>query len=117
MTPTVAAPASSRHLANLDVPSVMAKAHLPNRETPWRARVGGAVERCFSLAGLTLKEAADLIGRDRAQVGKWIAGTERPQIDAIFAVESLRCPLVIALSELAGAGVEVETTIRVKKSA
>jgi hypothetical protein len=42
---------------------------------------------------------------------------KRPQMDAIFAVETLRQPLVVALSEIAGAGVEIETIVRIRRSA
>lgn len=91
----------------------MAKA-LKKVELPWRERVGRALQRAFALAGLSQKEVSGLLShRDQAQVNRWIAGTERPQFDALFAVPELRQPLVIALAELAGEGVEVITEIRV----
>lgn len=80
-----------------------------------RTRVGKAVARCFQLADVNQSEAADLIERDRAQVARWTSGDERPQFDAILAVERLRPCLVIALAELVG--VECETVIRVKRIA
>lgn len=94
----------------------MAKA-LNKNETAWRAQIGQAVQRCFALAGVTQKEAAALLERDAAQIARWISAVERAQIDAIFAVERLRQPLVQAFAELAGDGVEVETTIRIRRSA
>lgn len=90
-----------------------AKADLNPIEIPWREQIGHAIQRALSLAGLSQKEAAALVGRDVAQLARWINGSERPQLDAMFAVEVLRSPLVIALAELAGAGVEVETVVRV----
>jgi len=94
----------------------MAKADLRKPET-WKTEVGGAIERTRLLAGLSLKEFADRIGRDERQIARWISGTERPQLDALFAVDALRQPLVIALAELAGTGVEVETTVRIRRHA
>jgi transcriptional regulator with XRE-family HTH domain len=96
----------------------MAKAALaPSPEsgdTPeWREKVGRAVDRARQLRGWNLDEFAEAVKRDARQVARWINGTERPQFDAIYAVPSLRQPMVIALCELAGDGVEIETVIRV----
>lgn len=96
----------------------MAKADLNKGEEPWRESIGRVVARCFELAGVSQKEAADLLGgRDKAQIARWTSGAERPQFDTIFASEKLRLPLVIALAEQAGEGVEVTTQITVKRSA
>lgn len=94
----------------------MAKADLKKVED-WRGQMGQSVARCFALAGVSQKEGAALIGREAAQVSRWIAGTERPQFDALFAVDVLRQPLILALAELAGQGVEIETQIRIRRSA
>ena len=98
----------------------MAKADLKNLEQAveraWRARIGSAIRRCLSIAGLTQDQAARLIERDAAQVARWIAGTERPQFDAIFGKDELRGPLVQALAELTD-GAEVTTTITLRRPA
>lgn len=95
----------------------MAKADLKNL-APWRAHVGGAIQRALALAGLSQKEGWVLLGhKDGSQLNRWIAGQERPQFDALFAVAALRQPLVIALSEIAGEGVEIVTEIRVRRTA
>lgn len=108
---------NGRPLQRLEtVPLVPAKASLKNLEQ-WRELVGQAVQRCLSLAGVTQKEAAALLHRDPAQVQRWIVGSERAQLDTLFAVEQFRQPLLIALAEMAGAGVSVETTITVKRIA
>ena len=115
MSPTVPRPGYSALVERLDhLRPSMAKA-VKKIDPQWKARVGQAVHRCFSLAGRTQKEAAALIDRDPAQVGRWITGEDNPQFAAIFAVEELRAPFVIALSELAG--VEIETTIHIKRTA
>jgi len=105
------------HLLRSEIPTRMAKADLRKAEMPdWRAQIGTAIERARLLSGLSLKQFADAIGRDERQIARWIVGTERPQLDAIFTVRELRGPLVIALAELSQT-VEVETTIRIRRSA
>lgn len=83
----------------------------------WRVAVGQAIDAARQLARLSLKEFAGVIGRNERQVARWISGAERPQFDALFAVEALRKPLVIAFAQLAGQAVEVETVVRVKRTA
>lgn len=117
MNTSIAESMDARHLERLDdVRPRMAKA-LNKVETPWREQVGQAIQRAFALAGVTQKEAAGLLDRDQAQVARWISGAERPQVDAIFAVDRLRSSLVLALSELAGPDVEIETTIHIRRTA
>lgn len=109
---------AERHLLTSDIRPRMAKADLRKAEDDaWKAGVGRAIERTKGLSGLTLKEFADAVQRDERQVARWISGAERPQVDAIFAVASLRQHLIVALAELAGAGVEVETTVRIRRTA
>lgn len=83
----------------------------------WKTQIGQALQRAMTLAGWSLKEFAAAVDRDPRQCARWMDGSERPQFDVIFGVEQLRRPLVIAIAELAGQGVEVETTIRVRRSA
>lgn len=108
-------PSHRQRLEN--VPTSMAKADLKNVET-WRRRIGDALDYAISTANRTQKEVWAALGHsDGSQLNRWIAGTERPQFDALFSIEWLRQPLVIALAGLAGAGVEVETVIRVRRIA
>ncbi len=93
----------------------MAKADVRKADLVWRLSVGQAIERARLLSGLSLKEFADRVGRNERQVARWINATDRPQFDAIFAREELRHPLVLALAELAGAGVEF--TVRLRRTA
>lgn len=94
----------------------MAKAVKKVDEDAMREAMGLVVQRCFQLAGLSQKEAAGLIGKDEAQVARWIAATERPHFDAIFRVDSLQKHLVQAFAELVRVGVELETVIRVRRA-
>lgn len=95
----------------------MAKADLRKAEADAESRriFGRVILRLRQLSGLSLKEFAALVDRDPRQCARWEDGTERPQFDAIFAALTLRQPLVIAIAELAG--VEVETNIRIRRTA
>ena len=92
----------------------MAKALKNLEDRPWREQIGRAIERAISIAGLSQKEAAALLDRDQAQVARWVSSTERPQLDAIFAVPVLRGPIVIALAELSQ-DIDVVTQITVTR--
>ena len=96
----------------------MAKAELRKTEKAehddW-ILLGKAVERCIYLTALSLKEFAGVIDRDERQVARWIHGTERTQVDTIFAVPQFRRSFVVALAEQAGEGVEVTTAITITR--
>lgn len=94
-----------------------AKAQLTDGEPSyWQTQIGVAIDRARMACGWNVNQFATEVGRDRAQVSRWIAGTERPQFDALFAVEALRGPLVVQLAGLS-ADIEVVTEIRVRRSA
>jgi hypothetical protein len=117
MSHNVTAQLDPRHRLLPDVHPRMAKADLADvrkADIDWKAAIGTAIERVMGT--LLLKEFAVLIARDERQVKRWIDGKERPQFDAIFAVDRFRAPLVLALAELAH-DVEIETTIRVRRRA
>jgi DNA-binding transcriptional regulator YiaG len=103
----------------LETPArTMAKADLKKVDAAdFRKRIGLGLVRMRQLAGLSQKETAALIDRDVAQLARWEAGTERPQFDALIAVEVLRLPLLLAFAERAGVGVEIETSIRIRRTA
>lgn len=92
----------------------MAKADLRKPEPPddWRLAVGAAIRRAMILRGWSLKEFAHAVDRDERQCARWMDGTERPQLDTLFAVATLRQPLVQAFGELAGADVHTTITMR-----
>lgn len=118
MAPTVSRSELMRHRLLTETPPKMAKADLRKAETgEWTAEIGRVVQRVRNFSGLSLKEFAAELGREERQVARWIAGTERPQFDVLFAVEAFRQPLIIALAELAGQGVEIETVVRVRRTA
>ena len=115
---TVASESAARHRMSLEsVTPRMAKADLNERENrDFRAVIGRAIQRAVSIAGWSQKEAAGKVGREPAQLARWIAGTERPQFDALFAVEELRVPLITALAqEIDDSGVVVTTHIQMRQ--
>jgi DNA-binding transcriptional regulator YiaG len=111
--------ALSRHRQRLEsVSTVQAKARLKGIENPWKARVGAQLARARELAGLSQKELAAKFGHsDSAQLSRWEKGTETPQLAAYFSVPELQQPVVIALATLAEGGVEIHTTIAIRRPA
>jgi hypothetical protein len=93
----------------------MARADLRKAESDaaWLA-IGQAMDRARQACQLTVKEFAGLVDRDPRQVARWFDGTERPQVDAVFAVTMLRQALLVALAAAAGPGVEIETVVRIR---
>lgn len=89
----------------------MAKVDLKPREDDAKAQIGRVVANALAMLGWSQKEAAARMDRDPAQVARWIAGTERPQLDALWALEELRWPLVQCLARLDAAN-EVVVEIR-----
>lgn len=96
--------------------AVMAKATLRFPQNDYYATLGSCIEEVRRVHGLTLKEFACEVGKHERQIAQQIAGQERPQLEAVFAVERFRGALVIALARLS-ADVEVTTEIRVRKTA
>lgn len=115
--------APSRHRVLPETSGAMAKANLRKAETRnFQAEIGACVRAARLVLGWSLKEFTAQIERatgqkrDERQIGRWEDGKERPQFDALFAIEPLRGPLVIQLAALSEA-IEVQTTIVVRKSA
>jgi hypothetical protein len=105
-----------RLLKQLDRKPAPAKADLKELEV-WKHALGHAIDAAISMANRTAKECWVELGHEEgSRLSRWIAGTERPVFEALFAIGWLRQPLVIALAHLAE-GVEVETTIRIRRSA
>ena len=76
--------------------------------------MGAAIAQAISVAGWSIKEAAGEIGREPAQVSRWIAGTEHPQLDTLWTVEALRWPIIQALAALDG---QNEIVIEIRRKA
>lgn len=96
----------------------MAKANVRTPDVvDWMVAIGAAIQQAVKDAKYSNKEAAAKVGVDDAEFGKWVNGTRRPQFDRLFALPELRRPLVIAIALLAGEGVEVETTVTIRRRA
>jgi hypothetical protein len=80
------------------------------------AQLGRCMDEVRCVFGLNLEQFADALGKDQRQVARQLLGTERPQLESVFAVERFQGPLVVSLARLAN-GVEVDTVIRVRRTA
>lgn len=79
-------------------------------------QLGPVIERAIALSGMTKDQAADALGyADQSVLAKWIAGTENPQINRIWAAPALRPWFLLALAESAKEEIEVETTFRLRR--
>lgn len=77
-----------------------------------RAAIGACIDRARKALDWNLDELADRTKKDRAQLSRWIAGTERPQFDALMAAgDEFWCELVTRLARLS-ASMTVDTIIR-----
>ena len=111
MAPTMPDPA---RVALLPTPERMAKADLRKAENH---DAGRAIARAQQLCGWSLKEFAGVAQRGERQLARWIDGSEHPQLDTLFAIAAFRQPLIQALAEQAGIGVDVTTTITLRRVA
>ena len=107
---------AARHRVISEMQPEMLKADLrkPENRRFW-AETGSCLDEARRVVGWSLDQLAGEVGRDARQVRRWMAGEEQTQIAAVFAVEVLRQPFVIALAKLAQC--EVITEIRVRRSA
>ena len=95
----------------------MAKAELPDLSIQEkREEYGQILRRASEIAGLSRKETADLLRVDEGQLGKWWSGAENAQMWRYHAIYRLRGAVLIAQAE-AHEGAEVETTVRIKRTA
>ena len=94
----------------------MAKASLRKPETTL-VMLGQCVEDVQIAAKLNLDEFAHALGKDPRQVKKWFSADERPQIETVFAVEQFQVLLVEAMARRIQQQIEVETVIRIRRTA
>lgn len=85
-------------------------------EIVWRAQTGRAFAQAIRYVGWTQKEAAAALGRDQAQIARWVSGGEGVQVAAVFAVDDLRVPFVIALASLSH-DIEITTQLAIRRRA
>lgn len=118
MTPTIPPADGVLHAVLPDIGRpVMAKADVRGPDVSWMVKIGGAIQDAVRAARWSNKEAAGKAHVDDAEFGKWVSGARRPHLDRLLAVPELRAPLIIALALLDGEGVEVTTTITLRRTA
>ena len=113
---TVAQPSLPTPLLVSETPKKQAKAALKGlckSESAFYAQLGSCMAEVQHVFGLTLKEFAAALDKNESQVRRQIEGKERPQIEAVFAVERFQPAMVIALARLAS-GVDVDTVIHIR---
>ncbi len=93
----------------------MAKPSVRKPDAPY-AELGwclGEVQRVF---GLTLQQFAHELGKDERQVARQIQGIERPQVEAVFAVDRFRPALLIAMAQQSGHAIEIDTVVTIRRT-
>lgn len=94
----------------------MVRADLRKAEIDYRARLALVVTDVT--AGWSLKEFAARLekatGRewDERQLARWRNGQERPQFDALLAIDELRTPIALAFAVMAGLEITTHITVR-----
>lgn len=93
--------------------------HLAERgEADPKRLLGRSVERALELLGVSKKQAAFAMHyEDAGVISRWCAGTERPLFDKLFAIEGFKRAWLLALVEDGSDGIDVETTIRIRRRA
>lgn len=79
--------------------------------------MAGVVALARKLSHLNLDEFAQRCEKDPRQIARWEAGTERPQIEAVWAVAEFKPFVLEAMAALASCRVETETVIRIRRTA
>lgn len=96
----------------------MAKADLRKAEVGTNQVLGACMDDVRIACGMNLDEFAHALGKDPRQVKRQIQADERPQLEAVFAIDAFQIPLVVALANRIGdAAVELETVIRIRRTA
>lgn len=94
----------------------MAKASVRKADNP-HAEMGAVVADVRKASGLNLDEFAAAIKKDPRQVKRWEEATDRPQIEAVYAVDAFKPLVVEAMAQHSGHAVETETVIRIRRIA
>lgn len=82
---------------------------------PHYVKLGGCMADVMRFSGLSLEEFAYALKKDERQIARQLQGKERPQIEAVLAIDRFQGPMVIALARIS-AGVEVDTVIHVRRT-
>lgn len=98
-----------------DISARMAKVAVRKAEPPY-TELGACIGEVQRVFGLTLQQFACELGKDERQVARQIQGVERPQIEAVFAVERFRPALLIAMAQASGSEIVIDTVIHIRRT-
>ena len=88
----------------------------PEKANPQWVKHGQAMREVMRFADLSLEEFAHALKKNDRQIARQMLGQERPQIEAVLAVERFEGPMVIALARRTS-GVDVDTVVHIRRSA
>ena len=94
----------------------MAKASVRKADNP-HAEMGRVVADVRQASGLNLDEFAQAIKKDPRQVKRWEDAEDRPQIEAVYAVDAFKPLVVEAMARQNRQQIEIETVIRIRRIA
>ena len=107
----------TRHRLNGDIRPKMAKASLGKGETrEFRAElllIGECLDEARRVVGWSVERLSQELEKDSKQVGRWMSGEERTQVDVIWTVPVLRQPFMVALAKRADCTIETIVRVRV----
>lgn len=121
MSSSVAQGLQARHRLLSENPLGQAKAaskslrKAENVAQPQWLKWGKCIDEVRGVFRLTLKEFAQELQKEPRQVQRWVEGRERPQLEAVLAVDRFQGPLVIALAR-STTGIEVDTVIHIRRT-
>ena len=113
-SPSIAQPNLPTPLLVPEKSARMAKADIRSAEVdPHYARLGACMTEVMRFLGLSLEEFAFALQKDERQVSRQMQGRERPQLEAVLAVDRFQGPMVIALARISSG---VDTVIHVRRT-
>lgn len=83
----------------------------------YRVLLGAALKRARIRCDWSLKEFSAEMNRDDSLVSRWESGEKMPPWDELFAHNTLRPQLILALAEIDGDNIEIRTTVTIKGAA
>lgn len=105
----------ARPLLSSENRAQMAKVGLRSAENidPHYVKLGQCMQEVQRFLGLSLEEFAHALKKDVRQVARQMQGKERPQIEAVLAVDRFQGPMVVAIARMSS-GVEVDTVHHIR---
>lgn len=86
---------------------------LAENENPEWVKLGACMGEVKQFLGLSLEEFAFALKKDDRQIARQLLGKERPQIEAVLAVDRFQGPMVVALARISQ-GVDVDTVTHIR---